>query len=65
MNSDDVALASTTSNRIGQKVTATENVLAELRERGLVGRDGGLTRSGSIKAEKLKNAQLDALFGPA
>jgi len=36
----------------------------QLRRRGLVGRRGGLTRRGSIAAERLESASLDALFGP-
>lgn len=34
-----------------------------LMSEGFVGANGGLTRKGSIKAEKLKSKQLDALFG--
>lgn len=30
---------------------------------GLIGENGGLTRKGSILAERLQNAQLDELFG--
>ena len=36
----------------------------ELRRAGLVGPRGGLTRKGSIAAERLYSAELDALFGP-
>jgi hypothetical protein len=30
---------------------------------GLTGREGGLTRKGSILAERLKSAELEVLFG--
>jgi hypothetical protein len=36
----------------------------ELRRAGLVGPRGGLTRKGSIAAERLHSDQLDTLFGP-
>lgn len=35
----------------------------ELQASGLTGRNGGLTRKGSIEAERLQNKQLDELFG--
>lgn len=34
-----------------------------LAREGLIGPLGGLTRKGSIKAERLQNADLDRLFG--
>lgn len=36
----------------------------EMRRRGLIGPRGGLTRRGSIVAERLRNAALDDAFGP-
>jgi hypothetical protein len=35
-----------------------------LRRKGLIGPRGGLTRRGSIAAERLRNAALDDAFGP-
>lgn len=34
----------------------------QMRRAGLTGRRGGLTRKGSIAAERLKSAELDRLF---
>jgi hypothetical protein len=36
----------------------------ELRRKGLIGPRGGLTRRGSIAAERLRGASLDDAFGP-
>lgn len=46
----------------GAKVTATPEVLRELREAGLVGPDNGLTRSGTILRERETSARMDDLF---
>ncbi len=39
------------------------SIFATLRREGLIGINGGLTRKGSIRTERLKSAQLDRLFG--
>jgi hypothetical protein len=44
-------------------VTINGEVEHELFQAGLIGEHGGLTRKGSIAAEKLKSAELDRLFG--
>lgn len=46
----------------GAKVTAAPEVLAELREAGMVGPDGGLTRAGTILREREVGARLNDLF---
>jgi hypothetical protein len=38
-------------------------VAMELINAKMIGKNGGLTRKGSIAAEKLKSAELDRLFG--
>jgi hypothetical protein len=54
------ALRSAKDWNMGTKVTSA---LQELQALGMVGPGAGLTRRGSIKAERLQRAQLDALFG--
>lgn len=39
-------------------------VWAELKGLGLIGAKGGLTIRGGALAERLKNAELNAFFGP-
>jgi hypothetical protein len=56
------ALLSASSNRQGTPVPAIAKVQREMQELGLVGPDGGLTRSGSIARERAMNAALDAAF---
>lgn len=47
----------------GQGVHGDAQTLAELYRAGVVGKAGGLTRFGSILAEKLRDAALEAAFG--
>lgn len=50
--------------RQGGKVLLPEGpLLRQLKADGLVGKDGGLTRKGTIVRERLVNAALDAAFG--
>ena len=39
------------------------DVRRAMMDEGLIGIRGGLTRKGSIRAERLQNAELDRLFG--
>lgn len=59
------ALINTSSSRQGTVVPVTINgeTEAELRQAGLIGEGGGLTRKGSIKRERVVNAALDEAFG--
>lgn len=58
------ALINAGSNAQGTKVCAnTREVVAELKDAGLIGIQGGLTRKGTIAREKLVNAKLDEMFG--
>lgn len=56
------ALINVGTNRQGATVQADPDTLAELSARGLVGRSGGLTRSGTIKRQVLVNRVLDEAF---
>jgi len=56
-------LAGAKGSRIGTEVQADPGTMMGLRDAGMVGRNGGLTMKGSIAAQKLQDAQLDALFG--
>lgn len=62
-----IALLSATCNRQGANVTesgrCTGAAASELRIRGLIGMQGGLTRKGTIVRERLVNARLEAAFG--
>lgn len=61
------ALLAVPSDAEGAQVitqTTTSGVRGELRERGLIGPRGGLTRKGSILKARLDREELDALFGP-
>lgn len=62
---DGDALADTRNHAQGTVVHAADSDHArEMRRRGLIGPRGGLTRRGSIAAERLRNAALDDAFGP-
>jgi hypothetical protein len=59
------ALRDTANHHQGSRVHAAgADQERQLRRAGLVGRRGGLTRKGSIAAERLRNAALDDAFGP-
>lgn len=58
-------LISIGTNRQGAKLnapTAPVAVRLELRDAGLIGKDSGLTRKGSIARERLVSAALDEAF---
>lgn len=58
------ALMNTGTNRQGALVPVGRNTMirAELAEAGLIGPDGGLTRTGSIRRERHRNSLMDELF---
>jgi hypothetical protein len=63
---DADALRDTANHHQGSKVhAASADHGRQLRRAGLVGPRGGLTRKGSIAAERLRGAALDDAFGPA
>lgn len=47
----------------GAKVSVVGPEMRQLFDAGLIGRSGGLTRKGSIAAERAKRAELNAAFG--
>ncbi len=58
-------LISAGTNRQGAKIFVAGvpmSALCELRDAGLIGKDSGLTRKGSIVRERLVSATLDGLF---
>lgn len=61
------ALINAASGRQGANVTesgrCTGEAAYELRDAGLIGIQGGLTRKGSIERERIMNAELDRAFG--
>lgn len=57
------ALINTTSKQGAILAPCLTGTLIELQRAGLVGPGGGLTRAGSIAAERLKRAAEDAAFG--
>lgn len=58
------ALRDTANHHQGSRVHAAgADQERQLRRAGLVGRRGGLTRKGSIAAERLRSAALDEAFG--
>lgn len=62
---DADALRDTANHHQGTRVHAADDQHGrQLRRQGLVGPRGGLTRRGSIAAERLRNAALDDAFGP-
>lgn len=62
---DADALRDTANHHQGTRVHAADaDHGRQLRRQGLVGPRGGLTRRGSIAAERLRNAALDDAFGP-
>ncbi len=61
---DADALRDTANHHQGSRVHAADtDHQRQLRRSGLVGPRGGLTRRGSIAAERLRNDALDAAFG--
>jgi hypothetical protein len=62
---DADALRDTPNHHQGSRVHAADaDHQRQLRRAGLVGPRGGLTRKGSIAAERLRGDALDAAFGP-
>lgn len=62
---DADALRDTANHHQGTRVHAADaDHGRQLRRAGLVGKRGGLTRRGSIAAERLRNQALDDAFGP-
>ena len=59
-----VLLGAAGSHQGSRTQTTTDKQARQIRAAGLTGKHGGLTRAGSILAERLKSAELDALFGP-
>lgn len=65
VRTDADALRDTANHHQGTRVHAADKGhQRDLRRQGLVGPRGGLTRRGSIAAERLRNAALDDAFGP-
>lgn len=66
VRSDADALRDTRNHHQGSGIVhaADADHARELRRKGLIGPRGGLTRRGSIVAERLRNAALDDAFGP-
>lgn len=65
VRTDADALRDTPHQGQGARVHAADADHArELRRKGLIGPRQGLTRRGSIAAERLRNAALDDAFGP-
>lgn len=57
------ALMTTGTNRVGSQVCCPDPaVWAELKDAGLIGDGGGLTRAGSITRERHADALMDQLF---
>lgn len=46
----------------GATVTGDAEIIKELREAGIIGPKDGLTRTGSIRRERIVSAWLDASF---
>lgn len=62
---DEDALRDTQNHHQGSRVHAADvDHGRQLRRAGLTGKRGGLTRRGSIVAERLRNQALDDAFGP-
>jgi hypothetical protein len=58
------ALTSGNGTHQGAKLAGLSDVqLRRLQDLGYAGRDGGLTRKGSILAGRLRDAALEAAFG--
>lgn len=57
------ALLATPGWNQGARPVGTAAELKELREEGMIGEGGGLTRKGSIWGERLKRLREQELFG--
>jgi hypothetical protein len=64
MKSNDELLRGALGYHVGAAVPGLECERAALRDAGMIGESGGLTLRGSIRAERLKDRELDDLFGP-
>lgn len=58
------ALAGAKGSRMGTEVQGDAATLNELKMAGMIGFRDGLTRKGSIAAEREQNKALDNAFGP-
>lgn len=56
------AIVNAAGSAIGSVVTGSAEIIKELREAGIIGAKGGLTRKGSIRRERIVNAWMDASF---
>jgi hypothetical protein len=63
MRTNEEILLQARGHAQGNPCNAIGPEMRQLFEAGLIGKNGGLTRKGSIAAERAKSAQLDALFG--
>jgi hypothetical protein len=63
MRTNDELLKAALGYHVGAAVPALPAERAALRDAGMVGANGGLTLRGSIRAERLKDRELDDLFG--
>lgn len=59
----EAALTSGVNTRQGTVVVAAGGLAGVMREAGLIGEGNGLTRRGSILAERLRAEALDRAFG--
>lgn len=57
------ALVNAKSSKQGTPTGAHGSARQELSDLGIIGKDGGLTRKGSIVREALIEVRLDAAFG--
>lgn len=64
MRTNEEILTASAGYHQGALTGAIGSEMRQMFNAGLIGVNGGLTLKGSILAERLKNAQLDALFGP-
>jgi hypothetical protein len=63
MKTIDELLKDALGYHVGAAVPALAPERAALRDAGMIGANGGLTLRGSIRAERMKDRELDDLFG--
>jgi hypothetical protein len=63
MRTNEEILKATGGYHQGTQTNVIGPEMRQMFEAGLIGESGGLTRKGSILAERLQNAQLEDLFG--
>jgi hypothetical protein len=64
MRTNDELLKDALGYHVGAATRAIGPEMRQLFDEGLIGANGGLTLRGSIRAERLKDRELDNLFGP-